>query len=836
MTGDIGPPTFHEYKNFLVMKLQNSSRYAGIFLISMATLLLELALTRVLSVGFFYHFGFMVISTAMLGFGIAGTMLAIFKRWVGSSAIDRIVCWLSIGFGVTAVSTYALAQIIPFNPFQLFSDVWQALLFPIYYLLLSIPFLFSGLIISILFTFAPDKIYKLYASDLLGAGLGCAMVALIMPLVGGVGAIAVSASMAFASAAVLSPSFSKKQGVALSMVALILLLFSPSMERYIPIRITEGKGHPWVPSGATPVFSDWNTMSKIEVFDIGPTSDNGIFRDSMKFVLYDGGTAISQILDYRPSIERYIADLQLHATIEDTVSIQSSLAFLLAKPEPSVLIIGSAGGKEVMHSLFYSASRIDAVEINPLLNALVGSYMADYAGNIYRHPAVHVHTENARTFIKRTSEKYDVIIARHTISNAAMASGAMSLAEDYIYTKEAFDDYWQHLSGAGILSLSRPTSDLPRFTTTMKEVLNARGIQEPANHLLIMNGAFYVSKRPMNIEDLGKVARLGQIPVDSMLNKPDNTVLFFYTQASGDNIYHEIMAAHNTDSLYAQYPFEFSPGTDDMPFISHKFKWSTLSADVLRSTFQDQPDVPIGARLVGNAPIAEFVLVLVLVQSVIIAGIMILLPLVRLKKYRRGTPSPRVWPFLLYFSGLGMGFILMEMALFQKYQLYLGQPIYAYALVLGTLLVSTGMGSLLSNSFRNRERRLLNWLLPTICITFLLYYLLIPVLFESTLAIPFGGRVIIASLSVLPLGLLLGMPFPTGLRLLRGQTELIPWAWGVNSFFTVIGTVLAVIVGMTFGFSLVTFIAGMCYLAAWLSSRAFVEETTRVIEEDMILG
>ena len=801
------------------MKVDNGSKYAGIFLISAATLLLELSLTRILSVGFFFHFGFLVISTALLGFGIAGTLLAIHKKRFENIPVANLVSWLSFGFGVMTILTYVLAQWIPFNPFRIFSELNQAILFPVYYLVLSIPFLFAGLIISLLFTFKPDKIYKLYAWDLVGAGLGCALVAVIMPSVGGVGAVFVAAGLGFLAGAVFGAPFDKTRGVALSILALVTIFFSGKMEDFVPIRITEGKGHPLV-RNAKPVFSEWNTMSRIDVYDMGPISDKGFLRDSLRFILYDGGTALSQILDYRPSIQQYIVSRQAAATKADSISIPSSLAFVLSREKPKVLIIGSAGGKDVMYSLFYNASWIDAVEINPLLNELVSHHMADYAGHLYSHPAVHVHTENARTFINRTTEKYDIILTTHTISNAAIASGAMSLAEDYVYTREAFTDYWNHLTDEGILFITRPSSYFPRFTATIKEIMAEQGVVNPNDHLLIMNGSFYVSKRPFGSRELAKIASFLDLPSVSSDSIPAN-ILFSPAYPSGDNIYYEILNADDMSSVYMRYPFKIEPGSDDMPFISHRFRWSSLNYDLLKNTFHGDAGMVLGSRLLSNTPIAEFVLLILLFQSILIAGTMIIFPLLKFRINKGEAGVKKTFPFLVYFSGLGLGFILMEMALLQKYQLYLGQPIYTYAIILGSLLVFTGIGSLMCNYFSHSEKKLLTYLLPVICVVFFLYYKFIPVLFDATLSYDLSIRLLIASASLLPLGVLLGMPFSTGMAFLRDQTRLIPLAWGVNSFFTVIGAILSILIGMTFGFSWVIFIAACCYLISWGAARTW---------------
>jgi hypothetical protein len=219
-------------------------------------------------------------------------------------------------------------------------------------------------------------------------------------------------------------------------------------------------------------------------------------------------------------------------------------------------------------------------------------------------------------------------------------------------------------------------------------------------------------------------------------------------------------------------------------------------------------------------PIAEYVLLIILLQTVLIAGIMILLPL--FAKSKMNFSKRKSIPILVYFSCLGLGFIMIEMALLQKYQLYIGQPIYTYAIILGSILVASGLGSYYSSKMAARYQNSLTRIIPGIVALLLFYYLVIPLLFDATLYLSLALRLLIAALSIFPLGFMLGMPFPSGLAYLQNSTQLIPWAWGVNSFFTVIGTTIALILGMALGFSWVLLIAGICYIVALLAMNIFL--------------
>ncbi|MDH5604077.1 MAG: class I SAM-dependent methyltransferase [Cyclobacteriaceae bacterium] len=789
------------------------SRYLAIFFISAATLLLELSLTRILSIAFYYHFGFLVISTALLGFGISGTAISMLKAKIDTLDQEKLLFWLSIGFSLSAVASYLLCQTIGFNPFQIFDSTSQLFLFPVYNIILAAPFFFTGLIIALLFTYSPDTISKLYAWDLLGAGLGCGLTTLILPLVGGVGAIFIVAFLGFITAFCFSGKIKAPMKYAPLLVGLAFLFFAPIAENSFPITVTEGKSGEDTQNA--PIYSRWNSMSKIEVFEMGPGERGSRYPDSLRLIRFDEGTAATEILDLRPDASTYLQNWREKATLKDSARILTSSAFV-NKAHPKVFIIGSGGGEEVFASLVFNASKIDAVEINPLINEIVTRDMADFAGHLQDQKGVTFHTEDARTFINKSNEIYDVIISIHTISKAAIASGAMSLAEDYVLTKDAFEQYWNHLSPEGTLFFTRPDVDIPKFATTLRTIMDEHGVKDPENHFFVFKGGFVFKKSAFSIDDINKMERLRGFASDSVLREKNLVYSPFDFEA--DNVIRSILTTDDLTALYQDFDYKIEPATDDQPFFSHKFRWSKLSWDSFINTFQTKDN------LWGNLelkPIAEYVLIVILLQTILVAGIMILLPL--FTRSKSNFSKRKSIPILLYFSGLGLGFIMIEMALLQKYQLYIGQPIYTYAIILGSILIASGLGSYYSKIMTTRYANPVNRIIPLIILLLLLYYFFIPVLFHATLYLSLELRLLIAAVSIFPLGFMLGMPFPTGLAHLGSSTQIIPWAWGVNSFFTVIGTTIALILGMALGFSWVLFIAGGCYGVALLAINVYLK-------------
>ncbi|HEU4389681.1 MAG TPA: hypothetical protein VFV34_17885, partial [Blastocatellia bacterium] len=442
--------------------------YAGICLFSLATLLLELSLTRVLSVGLWYHFGFLVISTALLGFGASGVVLALWQRLRERTSLDKALAWLALLFGLLTVACFWTLQRIPFDPFSLFADRRQFLFMPLYYIVISLPFFCSGLALALLFTRGSRRINRLYAFDLVGAGAGCAVIALVMPAFGGSGSVLVAAALGLIAAGI----FGFKQARAVMLVSALLatcfLVLAGFADRLLPISLTPNKTRPPRP----PIYSAWNTFSKIDVYESPVPAGGG--RVSRRFI-FDAGTAATGMTDLRPNVREALPQLEGQ---EDFIS---NIAYL-GKASPRILIIGAGGGAQVLDALHYGASSITAVEINPIINDVIMTRMRDFWGALYQQPEVRVVTEEGRSFVRRSSERYDAVISVHTISNAAIASGALSLAENYVLTREAFEDYLDHLEPDGVLYFTRPESQISRLFATGREALAARDVNDFAYH------------------------------------------------------------------------------------------------------------------------------------------------------------------------------------------------------------------------------------------------------------------------------------------------------------------------------------------------------------------
>ena len=762
-----------------------------------------------------YHFSFLVISTALLGFGASGAVLSVWsaarERW----NLDRLLAAFSLCFGVTTITSFWLMQHIPFNPFSLTLDRWQFFFIPLYYLNLCIPFFFSGMVIALLFSRCSKELNRLYAADLLGAAMGCAGIVVVLATFGGTGSIAAAAILGFLSAIVFSLTESRKLAIAAGSLVLLSLPLALAGDRLIPIAVSPDKIHPLKPTDTKPIYSEWSSFSKVDVYSLPASRALGRPRAGYSIIV-DSGAAGTEVPDLSKGVREYLS------TTDD---FQGSGLVYLGKQHPSVLIIGSGAGREVLEALNAGASSITAVEINPVINKLVSETMRHEWGGLFEQPQVRLVTEDGRSFVRRSQDKYDAIISVQTMSDAAVLSGALSLSETYVLTREAFEDYYDHLTPDGVLLITRPKHQMMKLITTAREMFEQREFGSAAPHLLIFRGqllpyghvanlnCFLMKKSPWSsVEIEAIVAREGI--AEGQPSAPDGPELFFspFEAAEQSTPYrrrlYELAYAWDLKAVYAQTYDLVAPATDDRPFFNARLRWLKLRPSDFLDVFSSGKNASIDYQ-----PIAEVSLVVLLVQTVAIAGVLILFPLVRFSRWSQ--PAPHRWSFLIYFACLGLGFIMVEMVLLQRFTLFLGQPIYTLAVVLAGLLVSTGMGSYWASHFREASRLSLLPVIAVVLAAVAATALLTPYIFSLALPLALPWRVIISLALIAPLGFILGMPFPNGLRIVAEEAPaLVPWAWGVNGFFTVIGSVSSVILAMALGFRIVLAVAAGSYLLA----------------------
>lgn len=782
--------------------------YAGIFLIALSTLLFEFSLTRILSVSLWYHFAFMVISVALLGFGVSGVVLSLNKR-LNTIDTDKLLSGLSILYGISVIISFILMNKIPFDPFSLLTDSMQFVYLPVYYLLITIPFFFAGLIISVLLTRFKGDISKLYFFDLIGAGLACVAFVIIMPAVGGNGAVVFVSAIGFLSAIIFSFENLKTYSFISFILLIISLTFLINSDVRFPINVTANKiyGNYIKDRPDLKIRTDWNTFSKIDVMKDEDKASDGY---DLYLAIIDAGNATTNIPNVR--------SLPPQTKPADA----SNLAFAVKDSAEKVFIIGSAGGGEILSGLYHNAKDITAVEINGILNDYLKSELSYWTGPLVKNnKKVKLITDDARSVLSSKRIAYDVIISAHTISASAVSSGAMGMVENYILTKEAVKEYLNHLDKDGVIYISRPETQIPKLINTLRQAgfENSKGIEDSKDNFIIFR------RPPSSFESqesdksflagvLYKKRGFTDLDIVNVRNEASSLNMdVMYDPLSTQNSYYKQLI--DSDNIY-DAENKYQPATDDKPFFDQNIGFSNLSWSGIRETFSMDDKAILALK---DKPVAETTLLAILIQCFLIAGLLIILPL---KFFKKEDPELNVSnefsidkKYLLYFACLGFGYILLQICMIQKFTLFLGQPVITLLTVVSTMLVASGSGSLFSEKFFKDSSKKLMIIFGIIVILALAIGILNPVIFESLVRLDLAWRIIISALIIFPLGFFMGMPFPIGMSLiLPSEKRFVAFAWGVNGFFSVIGTVSAIILAMIFGYRFVFILGAVIYILA----------------------
>ena len=790
----------------------------GILLISVSTLLLEFTLIRVLSVSLWYHFAFMIISIALLGFGISGVTIVISKR-INKAELNTFLTFVSLLYSLSILVSFIILNKIPFDPFSLFIESSQLIYLPLYYLTITLPFFLAGLIIGQMFTRFKNEINKLYFFDLVGAGLSCFVFILVLPAFGGSGGV-IASSLIAAIAAIIFSAEKNKLAFAAPIAAIVLIcvngLFLTEPEGYLPIRISDNKvyGNYIKENPDLKILTEWNTFSRVDVMkDDSPPVDN-----------YPVYTAIIDAGNSTTNIPKVPADTDSLTPPMDA----SNLAMILKNGDsPNVFIVGSGGGGEILDALSHHAKTVIAVEINGILNNLIKKHFASHwTTGIADNKKVHIITDDARGYLRSKRLLFDVIISAHTISASATASGAMSLVENYILTKEAVKDYLHHLKPDGILYISRPESQVPRIVTTIKTAANELAGADSKK-------CFFIFKRPPSEFEKDMSYLTGVVYKKDGLNEYDIQIL--KTQAAlmdleivydptsrQDGIYKDLIESNNLSETIKKFPVNLNPATDDNPYFEHMTNFSDIGLSNIKESFS-QTDRAIISLV--QKPVAESTLIVIFLQAAVISLILIFLPIYVKFRKSEALKSIKKGKYILYFSSLGLAYIMTEICLIQKFTLFLGEPVYTLLTVISTMLIFSGIGSMLSEKVIRLFRKKIFPIFGIIAVSVLLIGLLSPFIFDIFLRASITLRVLISALIIAVPSFFMGIPFPYGIKHIKGDSEisryLTAFSWGVNGFFSVIGSILVVMLSMSYGFRTVFIIAALIYLGAMVIVRRF---------------
>jgi spermidine synthase len=782
----------------------SSRTLVGVALLSGSLLMTELSLTRIFSVTMYYHFAFMAISIALFGLSASGVYVFLMRERWKDVPTGRLLASHALAYAV--VTVLALTVLVKLRVGLTYTPSNIALM-SLMYVLSALPFFTGGAAISIAISRLTANVNAVYAVDLLGAGAGCLLLMPALNVLGAPGAIVTSALLGAGAAVCFAPIATRRR-VTVGTAGLVAVVLGAWVAGAFAVSTTKGHENHAV------LFSKWNSFSRIGVYE----QPYGAWSLSER---YTGPLPQTRLMDIDSAAGTQI--LKFGGNLEDVSYLQyemTALGYRLfgtpdAPPRAPfhALVIGTGGGRDLLSALVFGATTVDGVEINPIIvNDVMRDKFRDYSGGIYDRPDVRVAVEDGRSFVRRSTRQYDIIQASLVDTWAATAAGAYALSENSLYTVEAFDDYLDHLTDRGVLSVSRWVFDGLRLISLAQEAGARRG-WNPADRLAIIQhenvATFLLKKTPFTADEtqtLADAARQLGFAVLYLPGRPGRTF--------GDNRddYARLLQATDRHAFYRDYPLDVTPTTDDRPFFFNttRLRNHAFLAPVMRLFGVDaRPPANTGAWATGGL---TALLVLLAISSFLIV-LFILGPLAMTS---RGALGSGWFRSLAYFACLGGAFMLIEVALLQRFVLLLGHPVYSLTVTLFSLLLGTGLGSVLSRRVGDSGlRRVAILACAAVALVGVLWGSVLPWIVQAAIAWPLALRILLAVALMTPAGMVMGIPLPAGVRLLAAsQPQLVAWAWGMNGALSVLGAILAVFIAMHWGFSVTLLCGASIYVVA----------------------
>ncbi len=789
----------------------------GIFLASFSILLVELLLTRIFSVTMFHHFSFLAVSLAMMGLGASGLAVTLGSERLSADRVAQVGAAAAITFAVTTVVVVEIAFRVPI---RLVSSAQNWMNAALVFGLGAVPFAAGGLIVALILTHHTDRANRLYSLDLLGAALACLVFIPATIALGAPGAVLAAAAAAALTGVVLAgqqaPNLRRASWIT---VAIMIGLAAVNTQTgFYDVRVA--KGRPRLPTLA----SEWNSFSRVEV--MGTEQDLTAPRAPLSW-------GYSSELD--PPVVRevhlqYDADALTQITGFDGnldsmwyLGYDVTAAPYQMRRNREVLVIGAGGGRDILTALSLGSGPVTGVEVNPLTIDLMQGRFAEFTGGIYTgYPGIEIVHDDGRNFVRRTDKRFQLIQASLVDTWAASSAGAYALAENSLYTVEAFQDYLRRLTPDGMVSFSRwyasPPVEVMRVVVLAAGALRREGIEDPTRHIAVVRtrreltsvpslATILMKRSPFTDEELANLfewasemrfaVAYAPTPEGGVLGEPDLVEL----------------VGSGADRLALTRPYDLSIVTDERPFFFDRVP--------LLAWLRNRLGLPAPAAGGGPLTVGGQTLLASLVVTAVFTLFLVIAPLVMGSKQATASRSRfrtrRSLTWATYFLGLGLGYIMVEIVALQRFSLYLPNPTYALSVVLFTMLSASGLGSLVAG--KHAKNLSLPAILVLVCAALGAYYVALPLIVSGTLGAPTWQRVLLSAATTAPVAFVMGMPFPAGLRLVGQESaDLAAWAWAVNAGASVSGSVVVVLFSMSYGFSVALALGIAAYVLALISA------------------
>jgi hypothetical protein len=760
--------------------------YFGLAATSLSTLLLELALTRVFSVVYFYHFAFLAISIALFGLGAGGVFSYVIAGWRGSLYEKLGVLAAANAMAIVLCLWFLLERTGHMSTLELAGAYFVA----------AIPFLLSGSIISLIIADTIERVNRVYFFDLLGAAGGCAVLVPLLNWVGGPGTILAAAILFAVSAAIWFHLAHAPRGRVIAVVlGLLIVALMTYNAKFAVIDLKYAKGQ--MLTGEE--FVKWNSFSRIALKPEPGSGLKSIVIDA------DAATGVADFnFDHLSPQQRF--DLAYHGP---------GFPYIL-RPGAKTLVIGPGGGWDISRALASGSKDITGVEINPIIaNVIMREKFPTYSNFLYFRPEVKIVVEDGRSFVRRSSDHYQVLQATLVDTWASTAAGAFALSENNLYTTNAFVDYLSHLTPDGIMAFTRwgfkPPRESLRVVALASAALKQLGQPNSATNIAVIRenaqalqgwGAqdtILVSRRPLTTTDIARLQSATSVA---------HVELVYFPGTQTPSAFRDLLLAPDPNRFYAGYDFDVRPISDDRPFFFYTVQPRDLWQFVLHASRQTA-DYKVNSAL----PVLFGLVAISIVATVVMLS---LPPLLLRQRLPREPGSLRA---LFYFVCIGAGYILIQVALIQKFVLFLGHPTYALTVIIFSMLLFSGAGSYFSKRIVRGEIARLTHVLAIVVAAVIILAAIVTPIAESGVALRFPVKVLVSVALIGPPAFCMGMPFPTGLTLLeRIMPASVRWAWAINAASSVMGSAAAMFLAIYLGLKITLVIGGLFYAAAWFSA------------------
>ena len=773
----------------------------------------EILLTRIFSVTMWYHFAFVAVSVALFGMTVGALIVHLLPHRFPVELTKERLFQASLLFSVSIVLSFVTQLAIPFDPEWSLLGIYSI---AFTYLVISVPFILSGIVVSLTLTRFAHRVSRLYAVDLVGAALGTVtLIWLLGRLEDAPSAVLAIAALTAVGAVFFAADAGRSHGVQVAATAVVVLTWMAGGNALLA-----QNGHPvlrlrWVKGQAEEVapFERWNAFSRIRV------------SGDMTVPATPFGWGMSTTYEGKPGVRQLSLTIDVGAltVLTGYDGDRESIQFLrydvtnlvhYIRPNARVFVIGSGGGRDVLAALAFNQPSVTAVELNgDILDVLNGEF-GDFTGHLDRQPGVTFVNDEARSYLARSHEKFDIVQLSLVDTFAATAAGAFALSENSLYTVEAWQNFIEHLTDRGVLSVSRwyvlqPPLEAYRITSLAVEALRRTGVERPQDHLMLIRssssnlgygllapppvGTILVSRQPFTDSDVAEMRRVAQALQFNVVLAPGGT--------GSEPIFTEIAESEEPGEVKLGFPADISPPTDDRPVFFQMIRFGDLFDTSLYSAGTDYLTRPV------------LVLFSLALAAIGLTALCILFPLSRTtsRNALKGT-----FPMVAFFGSIGMGFMLLEISQMQRLIIFLGHPTYALSVVLFTLLLASGLGSLASERLVNpRLRPSLLWPLVVLLAVLIATGILTPEVISRFDASTTTVRILAAALILAPMGLVMGMPFPIGMMVasLRPDSPTV-FFWGINGATSVCASVLAVAIALGWGISASFWIGCLSYVAA----------------------